>query len=328
MRTEVLNAFFRQSGAWTSRVGSQEFFSDVAAFFADRTDLDCGLFLYRKHDTSDEFAAQLAIYEPWGVFKGQESLLQRLGGWAYSEFGALTSLMEQWVTPEAMPTNVRRLLHPFGLSKVGIWPIRVNDTLTGGIVVGRAKSSSSFLPQETQTVLMNAVSSQLSLTLNLIRAVRLAEAASHRDPLTGLYNRRGLEANLPSMTRRAEQACRFLGFLLIDLNGLKSINDTHGHPIGDEVLKGVGSIILQSVGKDALVARYGGDEFVVVLQMDNSDVADTMRRIQEAVEERSGGRSVSVGGALLGIDGDLGRCYDIADRRLYEGKRFIKTHSV
>lgn len=325
MKTDVLNEFFRRSRGWPSAAQGQELFSAVADFFSDITDLDSGFLLYPKRDTSEGgFFDELAIYEPWGVFKGKENELEESCEWASSEFETLTPAMEQWFTPEDLPTNLRGLLNPFGLSEVGIWPIHVHDTLNGRIVVGRAKPSSSLLPKETCSVLMNAVSSQLSMALNLIRAARMAEAASQRDPLTGLLNRRGLEANLSSMMERAEEKGSVLGFGLIDLNGLKTINDTHGHPMGDEVLKTVASIIRQSVREDDLVARYGGDEFAVVLEMEHPDVEAIMRRIQEAVEKWSRGYSVSVGGALLGTDGDLERCYHVADQRLYEVKRTTK----
>lgn len=325
MKTEILNEFFRRSRKWPSAARGPELFSNVADFFSNIADLDSGFLLYPKRDTSEDgFLDELAIYEPWGVFKGKETKLELFRGWASSEFEALTPVMEQWYTPEDVPTNLLGLLNPFGLSEVGIWPIHAHDTLRGGIVVGRAEPSSSVLPKETFSVLMNAVSSQLSVVLNLTRAARMAEAASQRDPLTGLYNRRGLEANLSSIIERAEEAGSFLGFGLIDLNGLKTINDTHGHPVGDEVLKRVASIIRQSVRENDLVARYGGDEFAVVLTVEHPDVEAVMRRIQESVEKWSSGQSVSVGGALLGVDGDLERCYHVADQRLYEGKRTTK----
>ena len=76
-----------------------------------------------------------------------------------------------------------------------------------------------------------------------------------------------------------------------------------------------------------LVARFGGDEFAVLMQYDQADAFAARERIQRAVEEQSDGLSVSVGGAVWGLEGDsLEQCYAIADEQLYECKRLAKVN--
>jgi diguanylate cyclase (GGDEF)-like protein len=94
---------------------------------------------------------------------------------------------------------------------------------------------------------------------------RLAHQASH-DPLTGLPNRTAL---LELLTERAGDPRTAVIFL--DLDGFKPINDRYGHAVGDEVLRQLAERLRSSVRRDDVVARYGGDEFVVVAQVDEPD---------------------------------------------------------
>jgi diguanylate cyclase (GGDEF)-like protein/PAS domain S-box-containing protein len=86
------------------------------------------------------------------------------------------------------------------------------------------------------------------------------------DTLTGLHNRRGMETFLDRSLRHAAEVNQELAVLLIDLDGFKAVNDTHGHEAGDQVLKGVAHRMQERIRRGSdLVARQGGDEFVVIL---------------------------------------------------------------
>jgi diguanylate cyclase (GGDEF)-like protein len=95
-------------------------------------------------------------------------------------------------------------------------------------------------------------------------AAELAEQAV-RDPLTGLYNRRFFDEALSQHIETARRYGRDLSLILFDLDHLKRINDTHGHPAGDRVLKTFAQRLIQTARKADLVCRIGGDEFAVLL---------------------------------------------------------------
>ena len=102
------------------------------------------------------------------------------------------------------------------------------------------------------------------LTLLEEQIDRTEHLALH-DPLTGLPNRRLLEDRLTKAVERAERNEARVGVLLIDLDSFKQINDTHGHAVGDEVLRVVATRLLMRVRKADTIARAGGDEFLVVV---------------------------------------------------------------
>jgi diguanylate cyclase (GGDEF)-like protein/PAS domain S-box-containing protein len=88
---------------------------------------------------------------------------------------------------------------------------------------------------------------------------------AHHDSLTGAFNRHHLSAVLETETARAERYKHPIGFLMIDVNRFKMINDTLGHRTGDLVVQAMAAVLLKAVRRADLVFRYGGDEFLVVL---------------------------------------------------------------
>lgn len=115
----------------------------------------------------------------------------------------------------------------------------------------------------------------------LDQARSLAEEAAVTDKLTGLHNRRALDAHLARLTRAAQ---RPFGLMHLDLDYFKSVNDTLGHAAGDWVLREVAGILRDEVRSDDMVARTGGDEFMLVFE-DCTDV-DLLRRIADRIIAR------------------------------------------
>jgi diguanylate cyclase (GGDEF)-like protein len=109
-----------------------------------------------------------------------------------------------------------------------------------------------------------------------------------RDGLTGLADRAALEDRLELEHRRFHDSRRPVALLILDLDHFKQINDTHGHPAGDEILRGVADLLRANTREPDLAARYGGEEMVVVLPGAMlRQAADVAERIRAAVESTS-----------------------------------------
>lgn len=109
------------------------------------------------------------------------------------------------------------------------------------------------------------------------------EKSSYHDPLTGLANRAYLDLYLQLVTSRAESKEEVVALAFLDLNGFKAINDIFGHARGDELLSSVASSLLAHVREKDLVARYGGDEFVVVFVAPATHRKQTLARLKKAL---------------------------------------------
>lgn len=169
-------------------------------------------------------------------------------------------------------------------------------------------------------------------TAELQAANAALEHLATRDPLTGLHNRRSLDARLAeamALDRRyGRQNGRVHGLLLIDADYFKHVNDLHGHPAGDAVLRQLAQLLLATVRVSDMAARFGGEEFAVLLPelagpLDAVMTAEKIRHAVEATEFAGVGRlTVSIGVSLASPeDTDERPLVDRADAALYEAKR-------
>ena len=145
--------------------------------------------------------------------------------------------------------------------------------------------------------LYGAVASYDDVTARVEQDRRVRHEADH-DSLTGLANRRALERTLDAALARAGARARSVGVIMLDLDGFKAINDTHGHAAGDQALREVASRLRRCVRERDLVARLGGDEFVVVL----TDLGGRSGAVQDSVDAHPRGAA----GAVRGDDAELG----------------------
>ena len=183
-----------------------------------------------------------------------------------------------------------------------------------------------LLELATSTLIFPLLNAQL-------HAAALEQAAT--DPLTQLANRRSLESYLPSIVASAQRYQRPLSLLVIDIDHFKNINDSYGHQTGDTVLQAVAKVFHQGARASDRAFRYGGEEFVFVL--DGSDasgaaiVAERLRSAVAAIELAAtnvnikGSLSVSIGYAELDTKPDKKESAKTllqrADIALYQAKR-------
>jgi len=133
-------------------------------------------------------------------------------------------------------------------------------------------------------------------TVSDVRRIAALEVENVTDPLLGIYNRRYLEQRLKEEVSRANRYGLALSVCIMDIDHFKRINDSYGHPIGDEVLKNLGNLLRNKVREVDLFARYGGEEFVMILPNTRAQEAIVLaERLRKAVEDsrivvESGGR--------------------------------------
>ncbi|MPZ24847.1 MAG: diguanylate cyclase [Dehalococcoidia bacterium] len=157
---------------------------------------------------------------------------------------------------------------------------------------------------------------------------RLQELAI-TDPLTGVFNRRQFYDNLQAEFRRARRYSRPLSLLLVDIDHFKQINDEYGHIKGDQVLAAVAVILSNEIRGIDVLARFGGEEFVVMLPETSAEAADVvgekLRRTIESSELPDGietGLNISVGVASLTETMESEEeLVQAADAAMYEAKQ-------
>jgi len=169
--------------------------------------------------------------------------------------------------------------------------------------------------------------------------VQLSLEMAITDQLTGLHNRRYMSRHLDNLIGQAERTAKPLAFLIMDIDFFKSVNDTHGHDIGDEVLQEFARRISANVRGCDLACRYGGEEFVVV--MPDTDVpfayavAERLRHSIETtpvmISRPPGNLGITIS---IGIAGSIGlgdtaeALLHRADQALYSAKRTGRNRVV
>ncbi|WP_233137961.1 GGDEF domain-containing protein [Agrobacterium vaccinii] len=167
-----------------------------------------------------------------------------------------------------------------------------------------------------------------STTSEVMRVAKL-EADVVRDPLTGAFNRRFMDATLPIAMATARRTQRPLSAILVDLDHFKGINDTYGHPIGDLVLKQLSGLIIEGVRACDLLVRYGGEEFLVISPETCLEAATALgERVRQLIAAGTvvlpDGRIIrttaSIGVASLSMNDDEDDLLTRADQALYSAK--------
>ncbi len=154
-------------------------------------------------------------------------------------------------------------------------------------------------------------------------------ALSRTDPLTGLLNRRGFEERFLAAKNRFERHETVFSMMLIDIDNFKAINDEHGHLIGDSIITGIANLIQKETRSMDEVGRWGGEEFIVLLQNTElaqaEKVAEKIRAQVKSDEDLSDlidkHASVSIGVTVHKRDQGLSNMVEKADKALYVAKK-------
>ena len=284
----------------------------------------------------------------------------------YSLFGLLYSMGAEWylslhTVPDAATAEVEALkseilsrLLPQHKEKISMndihfrmIPLKNGEKESAGLLegfeifplslAGKRMGSVFYTPRLVDRAkgdggrLINTLASILSLSLKNAQEYHKLREAAVTDSLTGIYNRNGLFEFLKREFHRARRYKKSLSFVMIDMDDFKSINDSMGHQAGDYILRELAGILKNSIRKPDIVARYGGDEFAILLpEATNSKAKLIMRRIslntgKHTFEWGSGRIKTSMSYGISNIhelqEGDTEEnLVELADSRLYDSK--------
>ena len=167
-----------------------------------------------------------------------------------------------------------------------------------------------------------------------LHAAQVYEQAAAVDAVTGLFNRRYFQVRLDEELQRSRRHQLPVGLLLIDLDDFKVVNDSHGHLAGDTVLRDIADILHRCVRVFDVCARFGGEEFVIIMPGGTNDtayrLAERIRQLVEAYRPSPAGLTdlqvtVSIGFAVSSSDMTVNDLLEVADKGLYSAKQAGKN---
>jgi diguanylate cyclase (GGDEF)-like protein len=218
-----------------------------------------------------------------------------------------------------------RVRSVYGLGWTLAAPLPGDDGIAGAIVLSR-RDRAAWSPAARR--LLVGAASEAAAALARATSYREATARASTDPLTGLPNRRYFDEFCGLLARRRRSGDA-VAVLMVDIDHFKRLNDTYGHPVGDEVLRAVAGAIAAAVREEDVPARVGGEEFAVLLRNPGPGIATEVgERVRESVRRLDlsefgvGVVTVSVGAAnAAGADEPIARIIERADQALLTAKR-------
>jgi len=204
----------------------------------------------------------------------------------------------------------------------------------GGVLLLRRPDGAVFNDEEG--VHLKRLGGLSARILDMAQDYGVSERQVINDFLTGLNNRRYLDLQLPREIERARRFQSGFSLVLMDLDGFKGFNDTYGHRSGDRLLAKVGSVLSGSLRRIDVAARYGGDEFALILPETHPEPAKVLLR---RIDDKIGGIAAEMGlpavvGASFGVAyfptdaATLEELVETADRRLYQAKEQRKAQNA
>lgn len=208
-------------------------------------------------------------------------------------------------------------------------PAVVSSIHFGEQVLGYFAVAPRAAAQSNDPVLVRTVAQELGGALRMASLVEESRLMATTDSLTGLLNRRALLDRVSQELRRAARYRDSLSVILLDIDHFKHINDERGHASGDAVLASVARLLATAVRNCDIIARWGGEEFVIALPSTSingaRDLAERLRKTleNEVILDTDGDRvpvTASFGVAALAKDDSMEQLVDRADRAMYTAK--------
>jgi two-component system cell cycle response regulator len=210
--------------------------------------------------------------------------------------------------------------------KLGDYLFTIPLVVQKNLTVAKVMRENETLRTELESALSEVRNKNAQLEASLQRERELAST----DPLTGLYNRRHFSRVLDQLFAEAQRYDKDLSCVMIDMDGFKTLNDTHGHQVGDRLLVTAGKVIAANMRRMDVAARYGGDEFVLLLPHASAEeAAIAAQRIRDDFRKASAGllnvadgltMSIGIGSLSVHRPASADQLVAKADGALYRAK--------
>ncbi|MBI3754942.1 MAG: diguanylate cyclase [Deltaproteobacteria bacterium] len=332
MKTEAAEfaAFYRLSKRLSSTLNIDEILDIAAASSKEIVDYDMACFLLMQDSETLKVAAAKG-------FKAAELLNKTfhrdlsLAGWVIKNGKPLsfTDFRDDKRDTPIFPGQhlPMRSLACLPLSMPVPLGIKTGKDDTFGVFLMASRKEDFFSPYETK--IFEVIAAHTATHIANARMYQQAEKMATTDGLTGLFNHRYFQERLAAELERGERYKQKLSLVLVDIDHFKKVNDTHGHPAGDKILKEVAKILTSTVRTVDVAARYGGEEFAIILvNTDGKGALETAERIRKIME--SGKFNIGDGTAIK-ITGSMGIAVFPDDTGLEEGSQRLlisKTDSA
>ncbi len=202
------------------------------------------------------------------------------------------------------------------VASIVIFPLRSANKTIGYIWAGNFDPSKTLMIRETLSLTSFILSAEIANEQN----IRKMKLMSTTDLLTGVLNRNAMNSRISDDVTGEREIKKPFCVFFIDVNGLKTINDTKGHLAGDNLLKDVSGTLLELSGGKPEIYRVGGDEFMIINEDVSRDEFEKLRDDLIAVSQRPGRAHFAVGVCHSDEDDDIRKAMQKADSRMYEAK--------
>lgn len=273
------------------------------------------------------------------VFNNSRDRLDLAKSWNTSEgFNPAAALLPNncWALKRGKPhindarSDTLCCMHQVGTAATVEVPMLARGQVHGLLMLSTESDDAQRALEDVRRV-ARALADSMSLALSNIALREKLRTQSLRDPLTGLYNRRYMEDALERYISLGERTGSATAVLMIDLDNFKRLNDEHGHAKGDAVLRDVASQLVTALRPSDVVARYGGEELLVILPncgLEDAGLKAEMLRLRIAGLSDTHGAAISASFGVATVPETATSAADVipmADAALYEAKKAGKN---
>lgn len=324
-----LGRFFEASRRLNGVLTPQDVWREALMSIGEITPFDLAAFTTFDPETEVHTITQVETSPDWDQsvsdWVGQE--FQANGGWVSMVVKNRHYLPYGGHVRDGAPVVFGKKQRISGMRSMLVLPLIAQDKVLGTLVVGH-REANRYTTERRE--MLEVVSNQVAVSLQSANLYACMERMATRDALTGLPNRRTFMGRIEEAVARHRRSGGTFGLILSDIDHFKSVNDTYGHPVGDEVLRQVAKAFRETLRETDMPARYGGEEFIILLEETDMKGCEILaNRVREAVSaltfQSDKGPfqcTISMGIAIWPSNHeDTSELIELADQALYYSKK-------